>query len=77
MDVKGAQALADRLALDGRIDETQRGRRIRAYARGREDASRMPLGERDRRIARYLALAGYYNDQHRAYWLGVIREARS
>lgn len=52
-------------------------RRLRAYARGREDARRMPLGERERKIARYLALAGYYNEQHRAYWLGVMREARS
>lgn len=52
-------------------------RRLKAYTRGREDARRMPLGERERKIARYLALAGYYNEQHRAYWLGVMREARS
>jgi len=68
----------DAPAVDtGGARDRRRWRRARAYAKGREAARRMPLGERERRIARYLAGGVGDSDQGRAYWLGVIREARS
>ena len=51
-------------------------RRTRAYARGRDDARRLAPVTREVRIARYL-VAVEVTDQARAYWLGVLRGARS